>query len=295
MKRFRSILVVPVSTDRSVPPDALREALTLAETSGAELRILGHLPDPPACETNASIPAQALLREAEARAYEKRLTGWVESVGAPALEIDISSGSQPQEVARRVVANGHDLVVIAGDETDENPAVASRILRTCPCPVWLLRPKFRGTRVVAAVDPDHPFELNRLILELAASQAALHDGQLHVMHAWNFPDIAVIRDAGLGLDRDELAQLTMAVEAAHRGPFGDLVRELELAVEPQTHLVDGPAARAVHGLAVLYGADLVVVGAGSWDEPQLGLGSTTEQVLAEIESSVLVVRPNPST
>lgn len=293
MKRFRSILVVPVTTNSSVPPEALREALALAETSGADVRILGHLPDAPPCESNIDNPAQQLLRRATATAYENRLAGWASSLGAPDIDIEIVSGSLPHEVARRVSAEGHDLVVIAGDETAESRAAAGRILRTCPCPVWLLRPKFRGERVVAAIDPDHPFEQNRLILELAASQAILHDGHLHVMHAWNFPDVAVIQPTAADLSREQLAELMTTVEAAHRQPFDQVVAEAGLATEPQTHLVDGPAARAIHGLAVLYGADLVVLGAGSWQEPRLGLGSTTEQVLAEIESSLLVARPLP--
>lgn len=206
----------------------------------------------------------------------------------------MASGSQPREVAKRVTEDGHDLVVIAGDETGESRAAAGRILRTCPCPVWLLRPKFTGERVLAAIDPDHSFEQNRFILELAASQAILHDGQLHVMHAWNFPDLAVVHEAELSIDRQELTELMTTVEAAHRDPFERVLGNANLALEPSTHLVDGPAARAVHGLAVLYGADLVVLGAGSWSEPGLGLGSTTEQVLAEIDSSVLVVHPNPA-
>jgi nucleotide-binding universal stress UspA family protein len=289
MRRFRSILVVPV-TGRPDPPAALQEALALAETSGADVRVLGHLPDLPACERGIVLREQALLRDAAAKSYADRLAGWATALGAPSLPIAVASGSQPSEVANEVRSRGHDLVVIAGDETGESAAAARRILRTCPCPVWLLRPSFSGSRVLAAIDPDHGSAHNRLILELAHSQAELHSGEFHVMHAWDLPHLELARDAGIELDHSRLSSLATAVETAHKEPFEAAVHAAGIAAGPNVHLVDGPPARAIRGLTVLYRADLVVLGAGAWTEPGLGLGSTTEQVLTESESSVLVVR-----
>lgn len=85
-----------------------------------------------------------------------------------------------------------------------------------------------------------------------------------MIQAWNLPDVAVIQETAADLGREQLAELMSTVEVAHRQPFDRVVAEATLAAEPQTHLVDGPAARAIHGLAVLYGADSVVLGAGSW-------------------------------
>lgn len=289
MRRFRNIVVVPL-TNRPEAPPALREAVSLARASGAELQILGHMPSPPPCETGLELEELRQFLEASTAAHAEQLAGWARDVGEPGLRIEVASGSLPIDVATSVRDNGHDLVVIASDDSAESAAAARRILRSCPCPVWLTRPSFSGSRVLAAIDPDHGIEKNRLILELASSQAELHNGALSVIHAWDLPTGTTGDRTPSGLDRGVLSALASAVEAAHSSAFAEAVGEVRFAVPPSTHLVDGSPARAIRGLSVLYRSDLLVVGAGAWDAPQLGLGSTTEQVLAESESSVLVVR-----
>jgi nucleotide-binding universal stress UspA family protein len=87
-----------------------------------------------------------------------------------------------------------------------------------------------------------------------------------------------------------LTDLVTAAEVAHRTSFEHTVDHAGIAPRPTTHLVEGPPARAIHGLAQRYRADLVVLGAGAWHEQWLGLGSTAQQVVAESQSSVLLVR-----
>lgn len=289
MRRFRNIVVVPL-TNRPEAPPALREAVALARTSGAELRILGHMPSPRPCETSLDLEELRQFLEASTAAHAERLAGWARDVGEPGLHIDVVSGSLPLDVATSVRDSGHDLVVIASDDSAESAAAARRILRSCPCPVWLTRPSFTGSRVLAAIDPDHGTERNQLILELASSQAELHNGALSVIHAWDLPTGAAGEGTPTGLGRSGLSTLASAVEAAHNSAFAAAMDAVSFAVPPSTHLVDGVPARAIRGLSVLYRSDLLVVGAGAWNTPELGLGSTTEQVVAESESSVLVVR-----
>ena len=290
MRRFRSILVVPV-TNRPEPPPALKEAAALARTSGAKVQIVGHLPSSSAAESGTATREHAAFRDALVSAYRDRLSSWAAHVGAPDLPIEIVSGSRSVDVVDRVNREGHDLVVIASDGSRKSATAAHRILRTCPCPAWLLRPAFTGARVLAAIDPEDGDEYNRLILELAHSQATLHGGDLRLVHAWDVPGLDLVESVETDLDRAEISVLTNAMDAEHRARFEASIEAAGMAEGPETHLVEGDPARAIRGLAQLYRADLIVVGAGSWTQPQLGLGSTTEQVLAEAEASVLVVRP----
>lgn len=289
MRRFQRILVVPV-TDRSEPPAALHEALSLAKSSGAQVRVLGHLPEVPESERQLDNPQQVQLRMAATGAYTERLRGWAAALDAPDLLVDVASGSQPRAVASFVKRFDHDLVVIARDDSGESAAAARRIVRTAPCPVWLLQPDYTGLRVLAAIDPDHDPDQNRLILQLANSQAEMHNGHLRVMHAWDIPNFDMAKEGGLELERSRLADLSVAIETAHRTPFEKVVADAGLDTGSNLHLVDGPPARAIRGLAVLHRADLVVLGAGAWSEPELGVGSTTEQVIAEVGCSLLIVR-----
>ena len=69
------------------------------------------------------------------------------------------------------------------------------LLRKCPCPVWLVKPKAPKTyqRILVAVDVDDGYlpkeletrhRLNVQILETAASLAISESAELHVVHAW---------------------------------------------------------------------------------------------------------------
>ncbi len=292
MKRFQNMLVVPV-TNRSDPPTALTEAVALAETSGADVTMLGHLPDVPASQW-AATPRnrRSAFRQQQIDRLYDRLAGWSEQVSSGRLGVEISTGSLPVEVADRVVRDRHDLVLVADDGTGASSASTRRLVRTCPCPVWFLRPSFTGKRVLAAIDPDHNPATNRLILELARSQAEIHDGELRVMHAWELAGPDPMTEAGsIDMAPGEAARFVTDVESAHRAAFERALEDAGVAGVARTHFVDGAPARAIHGLTELYRTDLLIIGAGAAGQPRIGLGSTAEQVLAEADGSVLVVKP----
>ena len=240
MKRFRSILVVPVTT-RSDPPTALTEAVALAKASGAEVGLMGHLADVPASQLEATPREQrSQLRRHQVDFLTDRLTGWVEQVSDRRVPVEIVGASLPAEVADRVVRDSRDLVLVAEDGSGESSAATLRLVRACPCPVWLLRPNFTGRRVLAAVDPDQNPRTNRLILELARSQAELHDGVLHVMHAWELAGLESIERGVPGIMApDDVARYVSNVESAHRASFERTLHEAGVFEAATTHFVDG--------------------------------------------------------
>ncbi len=290
MRRFQNILVVPL-TGRAEPPPALEEAFALAEISGAQLCILDHLDAEP--ESQRAIEVQEDLPELRTEmitALSRRLQRWTTGLPGPEPEISVSAGHRAQEVAQRVMRNGHDLVVIASDDAPESAAAGRRILRSCPCPVWMLQPGFTGASVLAAIDPDHPADHNRVILELARSQAELHGGEVRVMHSWDVVGLEVFDAASLsGEQNARLARLAGAIESAHRDSFEKVLSDVGMS-DCSKHFVEGPAARSIEGLTELYRADLIVMGAGQRSVHEFGLGSTAEHVVTQTDSSVLVVR-----
>ncbi|MEQ8840833.1 MAG: universal stress protein [Acidimicrobiales bacterium] len=289
MRRFKRILVVPV-TAGSAPPAALTEAVVLAEASGAEVRVLGHLDPLSAVEQHAAdVAGVGDLVDRVASAVDARLGEWTAAFDRNVVSVDVAVGSLPAVVADAVETDGHDLVIVAADRSPESAAASRRIVRAAPCPVWLLRPGFRGACVLAALDLEADAERNRLILDLARSQAESHGGRLRVMYAWQVTHLEELsRSGGPALDPAVQAAMAASVEAAHRESLDQL---LGPDVDRRdVHLVDGSPGRSVLALVDLYRADLVVMGAGEARAGSAELGSTAEQVLADGESSVLVVR-----
>lgn len=291
MRRFKNLAVVPI-TGRADPPPALEEAVELAQTSGARLTLLGHVDEVP------DVQAQLLdgselddLNEKLRNALAERLTQWTEGLPTNDVRIEVASGSQPVVLAEQITRDGFDLVVLAADGTNESASTARRILRACTCSVWMLRPGFTGQQVLAAIDPDDDPGYNRLILELARSQAELHGGEVRVMHAWELFGLRLLDDAAIDSAlRNQLNLLSATIEDAHREGFEKTLADAGIGAGTMTHMVDGPPARAIRGLTTLYRSDLIVMGAGVRSGSVLGLGSTAEQVLAETDASVLIVK-----
>lgn len=293
MRRFRSILYVDFTTTPHMP-SAIGEAQRLAAANDAKLTLYAVVPEPPRLQQMLRLgakqqPIETLLAD-ERRA---RLTAFSEALDCPAVEVDVAVGNPPLEIIRRVIVAGHDLVVLASDNSELSAATIRRLLRLCPSPVWVLRPNFDGARVLAAVDPGDDPGLNRLILDLAASQAMRYAGEFHVIHAWEpYGLSAFLGSEFMPTSPAILAELATDAEEAHRAAFEATLSDANIAQNAQLHLVDGSPHRAIIGLIELCRIDLLVMGSvGRGGLDRLLVGNTAEQLLKDVECSVLVVKP----
>jgi nucleotide-binding universal stress UspA family protein len=206
----------------------------------------------------------------------------------------VEVGKQDLAIIERVLTVGHDLVVI-NNATYPQPPVVKRLLRKCPCPIWIMRPSRNPTqRVLAAVNP-HPaeVELNQMILELASSMVERYGGELHVGHSWELygdaPESALFNfTPAVGFE-----QLRDETEAASQLALDELLASGSFADAPwQTHLRHGPAEQVVPELVSEYQIDLLVMGtvARSGLDGVL-IGNTAERVLDDVRCSVMAVKP----
>ncbi len=294
MRRFENILFVPIGFAHG-PPPAMDRAVELAEANGARLTVFAVVPTAPRLQrlfrlgdTEKSVTELAV---AERMATLQEWADHYESTVPISVEVEV--GRRPAEVVRSVQESGHDLVVLWSDGSDDSRAVVRRVLRACPCPVWVLRPPVGAGRVLAAIDPDDDPELNRLILELARSQAEQHGDELHVVHAWQpYSDAMFLGSEFAPLGGPLVTKFAAEIEKAHDQAFTDVLDSAGIGRSPNTHLVDGPPARAIGGLIDLYRIDLLVMGSiGRSGLDDILIGNTAEQVLNQIACSVLVVKP----
>ena len=294
MRRFENILFVPVGFAHG-PPAAMDRAVELAEANDARLTVFAVVPKAPRLQrlfhlgdTEKTI-TDLLVAERMATLQE-----WADQYeSSVAISVDVKVGRPPVEVVRAVQESDHDLVILWSDGSDDSRAVVRRVLRACPCPVWVLRPPVGTGRVLAAIDPDDDPELNGLILELARSQAEQRNGELHVVHAWQpYGDAMFLGTEYSPLGGPLVAKFAAEIEQAHDQAFTEVLDRVGIGRSPTTHLVDGPPARAIGGLIDLYRIDLLVMGSiGRSGLDGILIGNTAEQVLSQIACSVLVVKP----
>jgi len=111
------------------------------------------------------------------------------------LDVVVAFGNPGYEIVRQVLRGKHDLVVKTADEFAgmgrSFGTITRSMLRTCPCPVWLLKPEVDGQFdcVLAAVDvaseDEEHIEFNQKIVKLAHAVARREEATLHLVSAWD--------------------------------------------------------------------------------------------------------------
>jgi universal stress protein E len=195
----------------------------------------------------------------------------------------------------------HDLLIraydrdLAGNAPTVSP-VDLCLLRTCPCPIWLVRGHDDKStpHIVAAVDTsaDDPAEqeLNRQIVELAGLLRDARHGTLTVLHAWRVhgghllqPQMAahLYEDMFLRTERTAYERAAALVLSC-----GDRVRDARLKI------VQGEPPEVIPATAGELHADVLVMGSmGRKGLAGLLVDDTAERVLRRWPGSVMVVKP----
>ena len=159
MKRFQNILV-PIDTRFEEHP-ALQWAVRLAEHNQAKLKLVEVVPELSWIMRLAMADAehmQQVLADDKRRRLES-LAGPLRDQGFD-VTTTVLSGKSSFEIMQEVLRSDHDLVVRVtkgshSQRTGFFGTTSMRLLRKCPCAVWLVRPDVqpRFARVLAAIDP----------------------------------------------------------------------------------------------------------------------------------------------
>lgn len=297
MNRFREILVgVDLSTDdRLVCPEpygpsaeAVQSGFWLAQQSGAALRFLYSL--------DASAATERLIAEHrgnqanvfdEASAALRKLVERAEAVGVAATA-KVAMGNSWLHLIREVITGHHDLLIVGTRKTSrlQNVLIGStamKLLRKCPCPVWVTHPP-RPEPSNAVLVAHGLTDVGDQALELGASMAELTGGQLHILHVLQMIDFGerfAAEHAVMERRRaDALKQLRDRVDALNwTGPL-----EVSVAV--------GLPAEAILEAIGRYQIELLVMGTVARTGIRgLLMGNTAERLLPQLPCSVLAVKP----
>lgn len=311
MKRFKNILYVNDSTDDQAW--GITRAVSLAENNQARLTIaavipariagagIGLPPAEPSAESASAATGHYAQLEALVKSYKQRLS----------IRLDVLKENTHVEMIRAVLDNAFDLVI----KPAENPNWLKRLfgnndmqlLRQCPCPVWLMKPREESNykTILAAVDfnPLNPsssdHDLNREILESACLLALSNFASLHLAHAWE----AIGEKTLLSRDITSSDGITGYVEKTHalhmKGLYmlGEELRkslgaETYDSLSPGFHLPKGLAKKMIPLLARQLRADLVVMGTvARTGISRLITGNTAETILGQLSCSVLAIKP----
>jgi nucleotide-binding universal stress UspA family protein len=302
MKRFKNILVVTqnLTGDRH----ALRKAAELSQRNKARLSLIEVIetPESEIEKLNARLKVKdvgQLLIEDRKASLEKLL----KNAEIQLSRLDIVFGEPFIKIIKHVQQRSFDLVVMAaegkgGIKEKLFGTTSLHLMRKCPCPVWIHKPtrakQYR--KILAAVNPRDPDPikegLNRKIMELATSMAKIENGELYIIHVWDFMGESLLVRRG-GLTRDEVKELVEETRAKHQAALEQLVNQHPTPRVPTfTHFVRGNPGEIMQEFAAKKHIDLIVMGTvGREGIAGLLIGNTAEQVIQSVNASVLTVKP----
>lgn len=247
------------------------------------------------------------LREQLARSRERALAALAERGAAEGVEVRTGLLWKPPfpALVHEVLRSGHDLVIKVAED---DGGIRARLfggtdhdlLRTCPCPVWILDPAQRGRfRVVlAAVDVarERPAGLNRKIVQLASSLALREDATLYVVHALSMIGESILRSGMRGLGSARVERILDRVRDERLRLVEDLLASE--APEPEARIIveKGKPARVIRSVVRRTEADVLVIGTVARTGMEaLFMGNAAEEVLGRVHCSVLAVKPDGFT
>jgi universal stress protein E len=294
---FNSILVGVDALGQRHP--ALDAALNLATHFHAKVKVVDVIWDVPPSARSFVTPRMERDIVENHREHLLRLACWRQR--PVPVETAILRGAPGLVLVQEVLRAGHDLLVRAHgrDLPDEVPLfgpVDLHLLRTCPCPVWLVGPHqaARAPHIIAAVDSSvtHPDEqaLNHYIIERALLLRGARGGSLTILHAWRAFGEYLLQPR---MTPQVFANFLQRAEEAARDSTTALVETFgERVAGVQVNVVQGDPADVIPAIAFETQADLIVMGSmGRSGLAGIFMGNTAERVLRRWQGSVFVVKP----
>ncbi|MEZ6112869.1 MAG: universal stress protein [Pirellulaceae bacterium] len=300
MKRFRNILV-SLDTSAAVHP-ALERAVDLATHSGAKLKLMDVVHEAQ-WPVSMLLPNVEHLLELEREEKHQQLEAVAASVREKGVDVSVTTGlgKTSLELIHEVMRGDHDLVIrtARGVHSWRNGffgTTSFRLLRKCPCPVWIVRPNppQKLSHVLAAVDPtwhdEAHAELNHTIVSLANGLSELESCRVTILHAWSIYGEHLLRSK---MSDSEFADVQSQSQRAVEKVFNEFLAKYSLNSQSGgVRLIKGESAVVIPEFVREQNVDVLVMGTvGRSGVSGLLMGNTCEHILNEVQCSVLALKP----
>lgn len=306
----RILVVVDPTTDVQ---HCIDKGARLARSAGADLELF--ICDYPADQLSSRLVPNEVLQMVQAQRrleLEAKLHALVEPLRKAHVRVVTDcSFRQPWHtgVIDKVRRSGADLVI---KDTHYHSLLRRTLLtnsdwhliRECPVPLLLTKPTpwHAPPKVAAALDPGHaddkPANLDRALLTVAGAIAALLQGEVTAVHAFDpMPAVASMSAVGTGVGVAPYVdlQLIATMRKFHDREFREVVAPFP-AFAGRAELVDGAPTAALPEFVASHGVDVLVTGAVSRSPlRRLMVGSTAERLLDRLPCDILVVPATPAT
>ena len=278
--------------------EAVKRAVSLASQLSADLTFLAVL--------DVSAHTEELLHDqfAEAtRSAEEATQNVLDRLIAEAKSENVEAksaiafGRSWEEICKKVLCDGHDLVVVG--TRDHNLAsrflfgsTGTKLLRNCPCPVWVTKPDpdWDDLKILVATDLG---EVGQRALHMAIDGAQLAGAKLHVLHSIEEKFGNHIWLTGMPNEKIESFRTTKRAEVEEK--LQEQLAQTDFRTLPfgvMTHIEEGPAEISILNAIDELGIDLLIMGTAARSGISgLLIGNTAERIISQANCSVLAIKP----
>lgn len=308
MRRFKNIVFVcnPDEIDNT----QFKQAIRLAQSNLAKLTVVGYFNQSKSLSQNL-LNSGSSTQELRKFKYDQ-LSQYVHQFNQETIpEIKIFSDKPFIEIIQEVIKYDRDLLIKPiGKHKGLRKVIYSsldlKLLRNCPCPVWLIKStEQKGEKeLVVALDyePENPEnnELNTEMLAIATSLALSEFSELHVVHAWELEYESYLRSVRAQNTKQEVDAMYLEEQDKRKiwlskkiknniSPLGSTTRSY---LKPKLHVINGSADNVIPELVKNLEPELLIIGTiGRSGIPGYLIGNTAETILNSIDCSVLTVKP----
>ncbi|MBT8360026.1 MAG: universal stress protein [Desulfobacterales bacterium] len=301
MKRFKNILYI-LNNNSIGQQDSAEKVSTLARLNDARVSVV-IVEDSSLFQDIGMILSGHLqeIRGITRQQHQKDLDGFLANNLWRDINVNgsVLTGKDFLVIIQKVLTDKHDLVI--KEETLEAgiDPLAMRLVRKCPCPVWVIKrgaTKFR--RILGAVDVGAEFaetqELNKKIVELTFSLAQREQGEAHYLHTWRLEYEVMLRGPRFSVAPEEILKLKQTLSEQRHSGLQKLLDSVNVSAQPDhVHIREGESEALLNQLINAFEIDVVVMGSiGRSGIPGFLIGNRAEKMLSKINCTVLTVKPD---
>ena len=268
---------------------AVEQAHWVAKLSGAHVTLLHSARHEEHWDANEGVFADRPMPADDG--FRQPLETALQSLREAGIEAELTLSEERAWLAivTNVLQFGADLVIVGKRAEVAHDGrllggVSQKLLRKCPCAVWVVKPNHSAepVNILAATDLS---PVGERVVTLAASIASECGAELHIVHALSLPLVEQMRDSES--ERQFLAQSRAAAVAEIKSQLPEPLREAA-----ELHVGLTSPSNAILACVDRLKPDLVVMGTISRAGiAGLSVGNTAERMLGHLDCSMLTVKP----
>lgn len=301
MKRFKNILYI-LNNDSIDQQDSAEKVSTLARLNDARVSVV--IVEDSSLFHDIGMILSGHMQEIKGitrQQHQKNLDRFLANNLWRDINVNgsVLTGKDFLVIIQKVLKDNHDLVI--KEETLEAgiDSLAMRLVRKCPCPVWVIKrgvTEFR--RILGAVDVGAEFaetqELNKKIVELTFSLAQREQGEAHYLHTWRLEYEVMLRGPRFNVTPEEILDMKQSLNEKRHSDLQRLLERANISAQPDhVHIREGESETLLNKIINALEIDVVVMGSiGRSGIPGFLIGNRAEKILSNINCTVLTVKPD---